>query len=308
MRYGDAPSFLDVSSVISAYTFQGQVTAGGQVSSDLTTTIPRSLGTIGGGASYLDRPTISYTPLAGDKFARSLLRPIPPSAIFELIQAGYPADFVLQMTTRAINGIYNRSSIGAQTRAADPDFYPLLDALRRLQLSGVVSLRLQRQGPEETGVLLLSNGRSTEANDDLVYVQGKLGIRRDRNEELTITFGALPRNDREIALLSRSMLEILVEVSQGVEVPSEHVASGRTIMAARLASAGDARDRPLIRIRSGPTRPDDAFSIVTYRGTWYWIDDGDLASKRIFTFLMMFFSLAETGATPQAPVLTIPAN
>ena len=79
-------------------------------------------------------------------------------------------------------------------------------------------------------------------------------------------------------------------------------------MATRLASAGDARDRPLIRIRSGPTRPDDAFSIVTYRGTWYWIDDGDLASKRIFTFLMMFFSLAETGATPQAPVLTIPAN
>ena len=35
------------------------------------------------------------------------------------------------MTTRAINGIYNRSGIGLRTREADPQFYPLLDALRR---------------------------------------------------------------------------------------------------------------------------------------------------------------------------------
>jgi hypothetical protein len=47
---------------------------------------------------------------------------------------------------------------------------------------------------------------------------------------------------------------------------------------------------------------------VQYRGTWHWIDDGDIASKRVFTFLMLFFSLAETGVTPQAPVLTVPAN
>ena len=37
MRYGDAPSFIDVSSVISAYTFQGQVSASGQVASDRRT-------------------------------------------------------------------------------------------------------------------------------------------------------------------------------------------------------------------------------------------------------------------------------
>ena len=36
--------------------------------------------------------------------------------------------------------------------------------------------------------------------------------------------------------------------------------------------------------------------------------DGDFASKRIFSFLMIFFSLAETGVTPQAPVLTVPAS
>src|SRR5579871_47575 len=69
LRYGDAPSFADVSSVISGYTFQGQVSAGAAVSSDLTATIPSRLVTLGGNASYQDRPTISYTPLAGDRFA-----------------------------------------------------------------------------------------------------------------------------------------------------------------------------------------------------------------------------------------------
>ena len=160
LRYGDAPSFMDISSVISAYTFQGQVSAGGQVGSSVTNTLPRAFGTMGASAAYLDRPTISYTPPSGDKFARSLLRPLPPSEVFELIQAGYASDRVLMMTTRAINGLYNRSGIGARAREADPDFYALLDALRRLQLSGSVSVRLQRRGPEEVGILILAGQRT----------------------------------------------------------------------------------------------------------------------------------------------------
>ncbi len=63
-----------------------------------------------------------------------------------------------------------------------------------------------------------------------------------------------------------------------------------------------------MRILEGPTRPSAAFAAVEHRGTWYWIDDGDYRSKRAFTFLLLFFSLAETGVTPQSPVITIPAN
>ena len=102
LRYGDAPSFADVSSVISGYTFQGGLSAGAGISSNLTATIPSNLVTVNGNATYIDRPTITYTPLAGDKFARSLLRPLPPNEVFELVQAGYPADNVLLLTARAI--------------------------------------------------------------------------------------------------------------------------------------------------------------------------------------------------------------
>lgn len=308
IRYGDAPSFMDVSSVISGYAIQGQVSAGTAISSNLTNTIPWNLVTLGGNATYLDRPTITYTPLAGDKFTKSLLRPIPPSAIFELIQAGYPSDAILQITARAINGIYNRSSTGGRVREADPGFYPLIEALRRLQLSASVTMRIEKRGQDEVGILVFAPSRLPDAEHDLELVLKTLGIRLPKNNEVLLTFGALPRTDHEIALLTRSMLEILIEVAAGVEVPDEHVAEGRTVLASRLPEAQNPHDRPFVRILSGNTAPSDAFSAVQYRGTWFWIADGDFASKRIFTFLMMFFSLAETGTTPQAPVVTIPAQ
>jgi hypothetical protein len=175
LRYGDAPSFLEVSSVISAYSFQGRFSAGGQISSDRTMTIPYSQVLLGRSATYIDRPTITYTPLVDDKFAKSLLRLMPPSAIFELIQAGYPADAVLLMTARAINGVYNHSGTGGQVREADPDFYLLIDALRRLQLSGAVNLRLEKQGSDEVGVLILSEGQFAEVRKDLEFVRKVLG-------------------------------------------------------------------------------------------------------------------------------------
>jgi len=47
---------------------------------------------------------------------------------------------------------------------------------------------------------------------------------------------------------------------------------------------------------------------VPYLGYWYWIDQADIASKRTFTFLMILFSLAETGQSAAAPVVTVPSR
>jgi hypothetical protein len=308
LRYGDAPTFLDVSSIISGYGLQGQLSAGGQVSSDRTNAIPSALATLGATGSYLDRPTISYTPLSGQKFTTSLLRPIPPTAVFELIQAGYPADFILLVTTRAVNGIFNRSSMGGISRSADAAFYPLLDALRRLQLSGTVSLRREKRGAEEIVHLVLAGSRSAEVERDLRAVRDALGARPDAQGEMTLAFGAVPRGENEIAVLSRSMMEILLEIALGIDVPADHVIQGRTAASARAIEAADPRDRPLVHVLAGSERPADVFAAVRHRDTWYWIDDRDYRSKRVLSVLMLFFSLAETGVTPQAPLLTVPAN
>ena len=65
---------------------------------------------------------------------------------------------------------------------------------------------------------------------------------------------------------------------------------------------------PLIRIHSSSERPGDAFIAVPYRDHWFWIDDRDLRSKTLFSFMMFIFSLTETGGKEGAPVITVPAG
>ena len=45
-----------------------------------------------------------------------------------------------------------------------------------------------------------------------------------------------------------------------------------------------------------------------YRDTWFWIDDGDLRSKRSFAQLMQLFTMIDTSARAGQPVLTIPTR
>ena len=54
--------------------------------------------------------------------------------------------------------------------------------------------------------------------------------------------------------------------------------------------------------------PADSYAAVPYKGHWYWIDDNDIASKRMFTFLLILSSLAETGQGLAAPVVTVPSR
>lgn len=305
MRYGDAPNFLEISSIISSYALQGQFAAGTQLSSNLTPQNPFSLTTLGASATYLDRPTITYAPLAGDKFAKSLLQPLPPTALFALIQAGYPADYILQMTVHSINGIHNRSSIDGYARPAQPDFYALLDATRRLQLAGAVNLSLDRKDGRDIGTLLFSSTEKPEVRKDVDFIEKTLRVKPRTNGEISVVSADYPSKNSEIAVMSRSLVEILLEVASGIQVPEEDVADGETAASARAPGAADAHDRPPINILSGGTEPQKSFAAVRYQGKWYWISNRDLASKRAFSFLMMFLSLIETGTTPQGPVVTL---
>lgn len=298
LRYADAPMFLDVSSVVASYSAEGQLDAGVNFPSN-----DASNSAIGGYGRFTTKPTISYAPLTGDKFTQSLLRPIPPVAVFQMIQAGYPADFILGATTRAINGRYNRSA-GINARRADPEFVQLAEAFRRIQQSEGLGMRIEQREHGEATLLFFRSGASAQLAADVETVRGLLGIQP--SPEFNLVYGSIQRSDHEIALLTRSMLEILMDFSNCIDVPLDHIASGRTY--AGYAPAESASAQRLATIHSGASAPPDAYAAVRYRGTWYWIDDHDMASKRAFAFMMMFFSLAETGKTAPPPVLTIGAD
>jgi len=303
LRYADAPVFLDVSSLISQYQVEGTVNATGTVFPGAGSNAV----TMGAAGRYIDRPTVTYTPVQGDKFTKSLLRPIPPAALFQLVQAGYPVDLVFQLTVRAVNEVYNRSARLMMRREADPEFYLVLDALRRIQESESVGFRIERRGTEDSALIMFRSDGSKAIAEDTQFVRKTLNLDPTATE-ITLTFGAIQRNDREIAMLSRSMFEILLELGANIDAPADHVKEGRAAPNAMAAKDANPRDQPLVRILSGTERPATVFAATRYRDRWFWVDDRDLRSKSIFTFLMLLFSLAETGVSAQAPVITIPVN
>ena len=65
MRYADTPVFLDVGQIISGYQLSGAVTMGGSLSSS---SVYGDILNLGSAGSYIDRPTITYTPLTGRPF------------------------------------------------------------------------------------------------------------------------------------------------------------------------------------------------------------------------------------------------
>ncbi|MBS0519564.1 MAG: hypothetical protein JSR90_12805 [Proteobacteria bacterium] len=311
IRYGDAPAFLDVSSIVSSYDMQGQVSAGmtsNVLSTNAANQLPWNVTTVGANVVYADRPTISYAPLSGEKLTRRLIKPIPPLGIFELLQAGNAADAVLQVAVRSLNGIRNQGVSGGILQPADPEFYPLLDAFRRLQIAGLLSVRTERRNNDEVGVFIIDEGKTEQTRADVKYIRDTLRLKPGKDGDLTIVFGAHQRNGNELAVLSRSMGDILIDLSMGIDVPEADVAAGRTVPTVRPITAKNPRERPLVHIHSGPAAPAHAYAAVNYDGTAFWIDDDDYASKRTFTLLMIFTSLAETGVVAQNPTLTIPVR
>jgi hypothetical protein len=298
VRYADAPVFLEVTSIISQYSAGAELNAGATLSNP-----PWSHEeTFGGSAAYSEKPTVTYVPLTGEKFARSLFTPIPPATLVSLVQAGWPVDVVFRLTCASINGIHNRAHGPAMSRPADPRFEELLAALRRIQLDDTIATRVQKKDGGEQAVILIGNEVSRQAQTGVARVRELLGLDPEA-KEFRLVFGAVASSKTELAMLTRSMSQLLVELAGCVEVPDKHVASGKTYPALKEDEA-----LAFIRIRSGASKPPDAFVAVQYRGYWFWVDDGDFASKRMLSLMMMFFSLIETGGGAGAPVVTVQAG
>ncbi len=302
LRYFDTPVFLEVSSVISSYTLQSEIDLAARIFPNAQGSSFRNFGATG---TYTDRPTITYTPITGEKYIDKLLRPIPPQAIFAMIQAGHPADFILGLTVRAINDVYNASVGPARTKREDPAFRRVVEAFQRVQQAGALSVRTEKRGGTEATLIFFQDRPGADVEKDIRFLRQTLEI--DPNaKEILLTFGAARRSGGEIALLTRSIWEILATLSAGVDVPEQDVAEGRATEVPRLD--GGPGFLPIARIHSSSEPRPVAYAAVRYRDHWFWIDDRDLGSKRVFTFLMVFSSIAETGAVPHVPIITIPAN
>jgi hypothetical protein len=214
---------------------------------------------------------------------------------------------VLRLTVHTVNGIHSRFGYGARAREADPEFFLLIDKLRDIQQSGQMGLRVKRSGDQVASLLVLSKKSNPAIEAERDEVRKLLGL-DPRIDEFNVVYGSVAANDHEIALLTRSMLEILTDLSSYIDVPAANVEQKRTFPSPAQEMANGAPVPGLVRILTSSQKPDDAFAAVPYRQEWYWIDDKDFATKRLFSFIMFLFTLTDTGDKQGAPIITIPVG
>jgi len=310
IRYGDTPVFLDVGQIVAGYSFQRNIgaTAGAKLfnSGPSPNVEAGSLGLSAGG-TLNDSPTVTYSPMTGERFARSLMMPIPPSVILNLIQAGSPVEEVFRTSVQSINGVDNRRVGRLYVRRANPEFYAILPNLERLQLSGDIGMRAQQVG-QEAKLYMIFRPRIAAAEENALRNAAKMLGLDPSAREFQVVYGTVASNDKEIALLTRSIYEILTDIASYITVPEAHVTDRRV----RPTPEGDMGPNgpipPLIRITSSAGRPADAFVAVPYNGYWFSIDNQDLPSKQMFSSIMFLFTFVETGSKEAAPILTIPTT
>lgn len=303
MRYADPPLFVDVGQIVSGYTLETSVGATGGHDSD------GGIAIFGGGAKFTDRPTVTYVPMTGKQYIKGLLTAVPPEAVFFLIESGYAADGVLLGMVSSINGLRNEGASLGGISAPTPEFFRVLELMRKIQLAGAMGMRVEAKD-ERHSTTMLTIKHEADAPAEVVEAAKELRrlLRLDPGATgIELVFAPTASSTGEIAVITRSLIQLLQVLALQVDVPIEHVAQGRAFPGWESAADMPESGR-MIRVRSGKAKPKDAFASISYRGLWFWIEDGDLKSKRTLNLIMVMSSLASEGQRESLPLITIPAQ
>ena len=304
-RYLDLPIYLDVGQIVCGYRLETSANVGGAWYDKGGQVSPGNTLTLGGAARFADSPTITYTPLTGEKFLEAFVAPIDPAKIFSLVQTGYAADYILELSVDALNGLRNRPvTIGAR-READPDFFRVLTLLREVQDAAALGLRVERpaRGQPATVLFFRSDKVGPQEQAKIAEVRALLGCAPGQSAFMIVQ-SPVRGGSNELAVATRSLSQIVAALAAGVEVPPVHLA--RKLVPPVAAPFSDREH--LLRVHSGAEEPDGAFVAVPYDGQWFWIANDDWRSKRTFSSILFLFTLANTGAPQSLPVLTIPTQ
>jgi len=300
LRFVDMPVFVDVGSIVSGYSLT--TTVSGRVGFSDSFTGGNSQG-LGAGGSYTDRPTITYTPKTGNDYLRALLEPVEPRSLLALIQAGYSAELLFSWAVEAINGVHNWSATANNKGSANPEFYEFVGLMQELQALGAVGFELETDPDTNHDIIfvLKSQGLPESARQKSLRAAEIIGLEQGK-DRYRVLYAPFKTDSATLAMQTRSVLQMISAMSGFVDVPNE-----LTSNAMPGYDVSSARVRPF-HVHSGPDRPGQSFAEIRYRDHWYWIEDSDIASKRVFTLMLFVTTLTNQARDANAPVLTIPTG
>jgi hypothetical protein len=234
------------------------------------------------------------------------MTPVPPSSVLFMLQSGYSAERIMPIMLDSINGINNESN--RLRRPADPKFARLVELMREGQLAGAIQIRIERpKDGAESSVLIFGPSKDPQLAARGSELKSILGIKPDLRE-LRVNYGGYSGRDDEIDMMTRSMLQIMLEFAAIVRVPESDVVQGKAAPGLVDTQAAGALNGPPLQVLVTDSPPQDAYVATQYDRRWFWIADSDIQSKYTFGIIMLLFSIADTGVRGSAPVVTIPAN
>ena len=310
LKYRDNPFFLEVSSVTTQQSVQGDLSASVNLTGGGDSLTPSASFT------YKETPTISYSPLRGDQFLKQILSPVPLEAVLILTQSGWSVERVVKVCVERVNGLDNASNASGPTPSREPhyaQFKEMAEILRELQVADALELGAAAGEPGADGKprassdLVLRLKPQAELASRITRLQELLGVKIADNE-LRLTNDFLNRPENGLAVRTRSMMGILFYLSHNAEVPVLHEKAG---LVTRTRSNGsevfdwNKVTGDLFRVRSSASKPLSSFVAVPYRGNWFYIADNDLESKSTFMLLTQLFNLQAGQIKTVAPALTI---
>jgi len=307
LRYRDVPVFLAVSSVLTQYVWSTNLGVNGASG--------RSLGdplwSIGGsgGAVYIERPTVTYSPLTGDEFAAQLLTPISGNLIFSLLESGWPAAQLLSMTLRRMNHVQNMPWDADEPRSVEgvQAFQEVVGLIIALGRRDAIEMEREGAGPDQKRFLVFTESDDPETQRLVAELKARLRLDPARSR-FKVTTRLTRRAPDEITMRERSLLMMMGFLSRGVELPPAHLAEGRGRV---IEPVGDPATRELttpLRVHASKQWPRGASVRVKYHGHWFYILHADEHSKQAFGLLTYLFQLKAPKAPGGVPMVTVPTG
>ncbi|MCH8489278.1 MAG: hypothetical protein LAT81_05020 [Oceanicaulis sp.] len=275
LQYHEAPYFLLTNSIVSQLSKETSLSS----SFALGPASDSDLGSIGGSISFRETPTVTYTPLQGESFTRQLLTPLSPALVLALAESGWPVDLLLNASVRSINAVRNDSS--------DPSrFQQLSNQLRVLQQKQELAVKVLHEEDTYRALFLVSPNLSSEGAKRIEELHELLGINNQLPTDFTISYKAFPTTTNDLAIITRSLLEILAQAGSAIHT-TENVSDNQ------------------LKINRGPTLPAHTLASTQYRGEYFWIEQDDKQSARLFLLLQLLFELNNTSDVGGSPILSI---
>jgi hypothetical protein len=253
---------------------------------------------------YEENPTISYVPVAGEKYTRQLMSPLPISILARFAGTMTDPAPVYTALVANINNLHNPDFLISPAEP-DPDFSRVVSLLATLTQAQCL---YWVEDPHNSSYSIVIDNYAPTHTAKVTELLDLLGLSALQDESsrliLPVSLALHERETGGIGIITRSVFDLGEILSASIDVPEHEKDSGVVTMYPPTGLAG--KD---LRIRHATEKPEHAYIRVKHHDNWFYIDESDQPTKQFFRLTSSLWSTTIAESTPKgAPFLTVPVS